>query len=70
MSDIWDNEKAKRQRRHRERLSGGQAGKGDAPRNNTSEAYRLGALLMELGQEHPDYDSTLKAWRNAVKKGL
>jgi hypothetical protein len=27
-------------------------------------------LLMELGIEHPDYDSTLKAWRNAVKKGL
>ena len=50
MSDICDNDKAKKQRKHRERLSGGQAGKGDAPRNNRSEAYRLGALMMELGQ--------------------
>ena len=70
MSDIWDNAKAKKQRKHRERLSGGQAGKGDSARNNSSEAYRLGSLLMELGIAHPDYESTLKAWRNAVKKGL
>lgn len=70
MGEIWDNARAKRQRRRRERLSGDQAGKGDSARNNSSEAYRLGALMMDMGQDHPDYESTLKAWRLAVKKGL
>ena len=70
MGEVWDNDKAKKQRKERRRLSGGQAGKGDAPHNNSSEAYRLGALLMDLGQGHPDYDATLKAWREAVQKGL
>ena len=68
MSDIWDNKKAKDQKRMADRMRGG-AGKGDSARNNSTEAYRLGFKLTQLDKDTPEYNTTLKAWRKAVKEG-
>jgi len=69
MSDIWDNNKAKQQKAAANRLRGNTGGKGDRPRNNSTEAYRLGFRLTQLEKDTPEYNSTLKEWRKAVKEG-
>ena len=69
MSDIWDNKKAKDQKRHADRLRGNNYGKGDARRNENSEKFRLGMRLIELSdagkKDTKEYEATLKLWRNA-----
>ncbi len=68
MSDIWDNKKAKDQKRMADRMRGG-AGKGDARRNENLSKFRLGMRLIELDGEGKrfteEYKDTLKAWRLA-----
>jgi hypothetical protein len=68
MPDEYNTPFNKDQQRKRRRLSG-DAGKGDAPRNNGSEAYRLGFALTKLEKGTPEYENTLKEWRKAVKEG-
>ncbi len=68
MSDIWDNKKAKDQKRMADRMRGG-AGKGDAPRTENLNKFRLGMRLIQLSDEGKrdtqEYEDTLKAWRLA-----
>ncbi len=68
MSDIWDNKKAKAQKKHAERMRGG-AGKGDSPRNVGTEAFSLGMKLLKLKKGTKEYDQTLKAWQAAKQNG-
>ena len=69
MSDIWDNKKAKEQKRHADRLRGNNYGKGDKRRTENTEKFRLGMRLIQLvdeGKKDTDeYNETLKAWRSA-----
>lgn len=68
MGEIWDNPKAKRQKRAADVLRG-KYGKGSSPRNNNSEAFRLGWQLTNLDKNSKEYQDTLKAWRKAVQEG-
>lgn len=73
MSDIWDNDKAKKQKRHADRLRGNNYGKGDKRRPTNETAYALGMKLIRVKEQHgadsSEYKKTLKAWRDAVRKG-
>lgn len=68
MSDEhWVNNKQAQKDKQRWKSAGGRsAGKGSRPRTDTnSTKYRLGAKLLELKRGTPEYDETLKQWREA-----
>ena len=72
--DNWHNKKAMQQKRNRQRIRGGGAGKGDQRRPTNESAYQLGLQLMKAKDQHgadsSEYKQAEKAWRAAVKKGL
>lgn len=74
MAERWDNKKAMQQKRHADRLRGNNYGKGDKRRPTNETAYAIGMKLIRVKEEHgadsPEYKKTMKAWRDAVKKGL
>lgn len=74
MSDRWDNKKAMAQKRAADIMRGNTGGKGDKRRPTNETAYALGMKLIRVKEEHgadsAEYKNAVKAWREAVRKGL
>lgn len=73
MADIWDNDRAKAQKRHADRLRGNNYGKGDKPRPLNKTAYSLGLDMVRLADKGKkntqEYLTAEKEWRKAIKEG-
>ena len=74
MTERWDNKRAMQQKRAADIMRGNTGGKGDKRRPTNETAYALGMKLIRVKEQHgadsPEYQKTLKEWRQAVKKGV
>ncbi len=68
-SEKWGRDKRSKQQQNARRAINGRGGKGSWDRTSDNNKYRLGIELIriaeEFGNDSPEYNEALNAWRNA-----